>query len=297
MPSFPTVLRKRRVVDDFAAHVKKIVVFPYIAEKYGEIALMCYKEARKIVRKHMSESALGKSLKKMTDFTAGDVIRALTGKPSTKMSDRISVLGIPPKEITQSVSLAVSALLEKIDDQNRELQRVKEQLHELEQLVDVDCIAPIPNRRAFMRRLAWTISMHDRYGHPSSLLYFDLNGFKALNDTYGHAAGDMAIKHMSQILLSSMRESDFIARIGGDEFAMILYYANAEDALERGKKISEKIKSSSFLFNGKPISLSAAFGSYTLQKGDEAESALAAADMAMYVDKRRVKSRVTDIEA
>jgi diguanylate cyclase (GGDEF)-like protein len=245
----------------------------------------------------MAESAFSKSLKKMTDFTTGDVIRALTGKPSNRMSDRIAMLGIPPKEITQSVSLAVSALLEKIDDQNIEIKRIKEQLEELERLVDVDCVAPIPNRRAFIRRLSWAVSMTERYGHPSSVLYFDLNGFKAINDSFGHAAGDMALKHVSQVLISSMRESDFLARIGGDEFAMILYHANEADALDRGKKIAEKLQKSSFLFNGRPISLTTAFGAYTLQKGDDAESALSAADTKMYIDKRRTRSRATNIEA
>ena len=215
----------------------------------------------------------------------------------TRLAERIQMLGIPEAELTQSVSLAISALLEKLDDLNHDLTRTKESLAEIERLVDVDCVAPIPNRRAFMRRLAWTIAMHERYGHPSAILYFDLNNFKDINDTYGHAAGDLAIRHVSQLLASTMRESDFLARIGGDEFAVIMYYASDAAARERGRKFVDMLHASPFLYNGRKLAVTTAYGFYVLKNGDDPESALAAADMSMYVDKRRAKAQMTDIEA
>jgi len=205
--------------------------------------------------------------------------------------ERFAMLGIPEKEMTPAVNLAVSALLEKLDDMGRELSRTKDSLSELERLVDVDCVAPIPNRRAFMRRLSWAITMHERYGHPSTILYFDINDFKQINDQYGHSAGDIAIRHISQLLTATMRESDFLARIGGDEFAVIMYYADQEAAKRRGGKISEKLHSTPFIFNGKPMHVTASYGYYSIQNGDDAEAALASADMSMYVDKRRNKTK------
>ncbi|MDX1974325.1 MAG: GGDEF domain-containing protein [Rickettsiales bacterium] len=196
--------------------------------------------------------------------------------------------------MTPAVRLAVTALFEKLDDVNHELARTKESLAELERLVDVDCVAPIPNRRAFMRRLAWTISMHERYGHPCTILYFDINDFKGINDNYGHAAGDLAIRHISQLLASSMRDSDFLARIGGDEFAVIMYYAEEDVARKRGTKITEHLRQTPFIFAGKNISITAACGVYSVRSGDDAESTLAAADMSMYVDKRRTKSAAVE---
>lgn len=206
-----------------------------------------------------------------------------------RVNERMAMLGIPDAEMTESVKLAVSALLEKLDDTSRELSRTKENLSEMEQLVDVDCVAPIPNRRAFMRRLSWAITMHERYGHPSTILYFDINDFKEINDNHGHAAGDLAIRHISQLLTNSMRESDFLARIGGDEFAIIMYYASEEDAKKRGEIIAAKLHDTPFIFAGKKLDLSTACGAYSVRSGDDAESCLAAADMSMYVDKRRSK--------
>jgi len=235
------------------------------------------------------------------DYVLGPIMKSDTVEIVTKVGsaansntrrtavERMTMLGISEDEMTPSVSLAISALLEKLDDVNRELSRTKESLAEIERLVDVDCVAPIPNRRAFMRRLSWAITMHERYGHPSTILYFDINDFKNINDKYGHAAGDIAIRHVSQLLSTTMRESDFLARIG-DEFAVIMYYANEEAAKMRGSKIAEKLHDTPFNFNGKPLHVTAAYGFYSIHHGDDAESALAAADMSMYVDKRRRKS-------
>jgi diguanylate cyclase (GGDEF)-like protein len=211
-----------------------------------------------------------------------------------KLPDRIAMLGIPEEELSESVILAVSALFEKMDDMSIEMKQSKEQLKELESLVDVDTLAPIPNRRAFMRRLQWVISMLERYDHPSSIAYFDLNGFKQINDTYGHAAGDMAIRHVAEILSSTKRESDFLARLGGDEFAVILYFADAKAAEKRAREIAEKIATTPFRFNGHPLHVTASIGFHFIRKGETAEEALHAADQSMFSDKR---SRVRDASA
>lgn len=221
-----------------------------------------------------------------------NIERATTAHASARMQERMEMLGIPLEEMTPGVSFAVSALLEKVDDLSRELSRTKENLTEIEQLVDVDCVAPIPNRRAFMRRMAWAIAMMERYSHTSTVVYFDINDFKEINDTYGHAAGDLAIRHISQLLTKTIRGSDFIARIGGDEFALIMYHADIHSAKNRGKRFEEMLEKTPFMYNSKPLHISTAVGYYSIKKGDDPESALSAADMSMYVDKRRKKDSI-----
>lgn len=218
------------------------------------------------------------------------------GKKS-KLPDRIAMLGIPEAHLTEPVILALSALFEKMDDTALELNQTKEQLKELESLVDVDTLAPIPNRRAFMRRLAWVISMLDRYNHPSSIVYFDLNGFKQINDTYGHAAGDMAIRHVADILCHTKRESDFLARLGGDEFAVLLYFADEAIAKRRAREIAAKIASTPFLFNGQPLFITSSAGFHAIRKGESAEEALHAADQSMFTNKRDRASDMSEVEA
>ncbi len=214
-----------------------------------------------------------------------------------RLPDRIAMLGIPDDEMTESVTLALSAIFEKLDDSQVELRQAKEQLKEMESLVDVDLLAPIPNLRAFMRRLTWVVSMLNRYNHPSTIVYFDLNGFKQINDTFGHAAGDMAIRHVADLLTRSKRESDFLARLGGDEFAIIMYYANSEAAEKRGHAIAEKLRLSPFIFNGQPLHLSTAVGIHNIVRGETPEQALASADTSMFKNKRSQSRETTMMDA
>jgi diguanylate cyclase (GGDEF)-like protein len=200
--------------------------------------------------------------------------------------DRIAMLGIPEDELSESVTLAISALFEKMDDMQLELNNSRTQLEELQTLVDVDCLAPIPNRRAFMRRLQWVVSMQERYNDPSSIVYFDLSRFKFINDTYGHAAGDAAIRHVAEILNGFKRDSDFMARLGGDEFAIILYYADEDVARRRAEQIAEKIRSTPYVFNGQSIHVNTSFGFHAILKGETAEQALHEADQSMYRNKQ-----------
>ena len=78
------------------------------------------------------------------------------------------------------------------------------------------------NRRAFAREVSRFVSFAARYGTPATLLYLDLNNFKTVNDTYGHAAGDAVLRHFASLMTRQIRESDVLARLGGDEFGVIL---------------------------------------------------------------------------
>lgn len=210
-----------------------------------------------------------------------------SGMPAKELAER---LGIPDKEMTEAVSLAVSVLLERIEDLTREVATSKQEFEELERLVDVDCLAPVPNRRAFMRRLDWAVSMLKRYGHSCSLIYFDLNGFKRINDDYSHAAGDEVIRSVSEILSQSMRSSDFLARLGGDEFVVLLYHARYEAAQRRAALMARRIADFPFQWKDKKLSVSTSYGVYEVREGDTSESALACADESMFAHKKAVHS-------
>ncbi|HWB50064.1 MAG TPA: diguanylate cyclase [Stellaceae bacterium] len=168
----------------------------------------------------------------------------------------------------------------------RELEQARARITQLERLADEDSLAPIANRRAFVRELSRMIAFTRRYGPPSSVIYFDVNGMKQINDTYGHPAGDAALRHVAEILSKNVRESDIVGRLGGDEFGVILAQTSQEQANAKGAALAQAIGATPFRWGKDAITVSAAYGVYSFSGSDDAQVAIEAADKAMYAQKR-----------
>jgi diguanylate cyclase (GGDEF)-like protein len=166
-----------------------------------------------------------------------------------------------------------------------ELAAVRARLAEVELLADRDPLAPVLNRRAFVRELQRTIAYCQRYGAEASLAFFDLDGFKAVNDTYGHAAGDAALKVVAATLAAHVRESDVVGRLGGDEFGVILAQADREQAGIKAASLVEELEKAPVIFEGRAIRLGASFGVRAFEKGLDALQMMAEADAAMFIRK------------
>jgi diguanylate cyclase (GGDEF)-like protein len=198
-------------------------------------------------------------------------------------------MGIPADELTPKVRQAILALMAEVDRLRQEVERGLARISHLEKLADEDTLAPIANRRAFVRELARYIAFADRYGTPSSLIYFDVDGLKAINDRYGHGAGDAALVQIANTLIANVRKSDVVARMGGDEFAVLLSHADGPIAATKARDIIAKIEAAPLDWNGEKIPLSLAFGVHTFRGGEDINTLLAAADKAMYERKRDTK--------
>ena len=194
-------------------------------------------------------------------------------------------MGIPQSELTPKVQQAITTLMAEVDRMRQELDESRSRIEYLEQLADQDTLAPVANRRAFVRELSRTLSYAERYGTPSSVIYLDLNGLKQLNDTKGHAAGDAAILKVAKILASNVRESDVVGRLGGDEFGVMLSHADENSASAKAEQLAKTIADDPLEFEGETIVLEVAFGVHTIHGGGDAGAALEAADKAMYAHK------------
>lgn len=206
--------------------------------------------------------------------------------PAQAIHDALSIMGIPETELTPKVRTAIMSLLRDVDQMRQELEVSRAQILVLEKLADQDAMVPIANRRAFVRELSRLISYAQRYEVPSSLLYFDINELKAINDTLGHAAGDAAIRHVAHSLLTNVRRSDLVGRLGGDEFAVLLVHSDQETADTKATALVRKIESRPFVWQDQSIALRIAYGSHTFMGNEDAAVALDAADRAMYVRKQ-----------
>jgi len=156
----------------------------------------------------------------------------------------------------------------------------------LEQLADQDTLAPVLNRRAFIRELGRMAAFQERYGAAGAVLYFDVNGLKAINDGLGHAAGDAVLKRVCEVLLRDTRASDVVGRLGGDEFGVILAQSGLEPAAAKAARLAQAIAAEEISWDGQPLKVTVAYGAHILASGQQADDALEAADRAMYANKR-----------
>ncbi|MCC6001333.1 MAG: GGDEF domain-containing protein [Pararhodobacter sp.] len=147
-------------------------------------------------------------------------------------------------------------------------------------------------RRAFNDALKKTFAMHQRHGGTATLLMFDLDHFKAINDTYGHAVGDAVLRKVARVVRGELRVEDSFGRLGGEEFAIILAHADATAAGEVAERIRRAIEAAQ-LPDMPQVAFTASFG---LVPGDSALSSAAewleAADAALYRAKTSGRNRV-----
>lgn len=163
-----------------------------------------------------------------------------------------------------------------------ELESLRSEVSRLEALADRDVLTPLYNRRAFIRELNRAMAFCQRYDAPACLLYLDLDGFKAVNDTAGHSAGDAALVAVAELLTANIRESDAAARLGGDEFAVLLFQAGVDEGRAKAESLTALIAG---LELG-ATKLGGTFGVRAYEGHEDAEAWLAEADAAMFVRKR-----------
>jgi diguanylate cyclase (GGDEF)-like protein len=199
---------------------------------------------------------------------------------------RLKLAGIKDDSLPVEARRAIAKLRAERDVMRRELEDARARIAQLERLADEDSLAPIANRRAFVRELSRMIAFTRRYGPPSSVIYFDVNGMKQINDTHGHPAGDAALRHVAEILCRNVRESDIVGRLGGDKFGVILAQTSQEQANAKAGALARAIAATPFNWGKAAITVSTAYGVYSFSGSDDAQVAIEAADKAMYQQKR-----------
>jgi diguanylate cyclase (GGDEF)-like protein len=173
-------------------------------------------------------------------------------------------------------------LLEEIERLRAELAGMEQRLTELDSLAHRDPLVNLSNRRSFLAKLDHLIGSVERHGHHAAILFADLDGLKAINDKFGHPVGDKALVEVSGLLVACVRKGDWVARLSGDEFGILLDHTDELSAWRTALRIVETVDDHPFRVESIWLPLSVAVGATAIQPGDTAESVLTRADREMY---------------
>lgn len=191
-----------------------------------------------------------------------------------------------------------TVLLEKLSQVQSELDQARKSAVDAKKELEVqrkrattDSLTGLPNREAYNTRIYEEFVRWQRYGRPLSFAVCDIDYFKKINDTYGHATGDRVLKVLAKSLKKRMRAADFVGRIGGEEFALIMPETSADGALTFLNKVREGIAATPFRYKDSPIAITISVGVAQFRGEDSIDKVFKRADKALYVAKEQGRNR------
>lgn len=194
---------------------------------------------------------------------------------------------------TLIVFVIVWAILYILLNSERLQQELKATQTELETLAATDFLTGTTNNRRFYEAGEYEIQRARRFRHPLSLLMFDLDFFKRVNDTYGHAGGDKVLKKIAAVCRRTLRNIDILGRLGGEEFAVLLPYTDGDGARAIAEYLRAAIEEAEIEFAGQIINVTASFGVSEATGADDClQTVLERADALLYEAKRRGRNQV-----
>ncbi|MEM7663347.1 MAG: GGDEF domain-containing protein [Pseudomonadota bacterium] len=197
------------------------------------------------------------------------------------LSSVLEALGLRAQDLDEGVRAALERLASENQRLRGRLGELESDLEEAQELADRDVLCPVLNRRAFTREIEREIALADRRGTDLSLLFLDLDNFKQINDQLGHKAGDDVLKAFASALVTGVRRTDIVGRLGGDEFGVLLIEAAGADAERQFSRLSRHLNSA--LSDLQNVSVSIGLSDWW--KGETVDDLLAAADKAMFLKK------------
>ena len=201
----------------------------------------------------------------------------------TRLVDTIETPGLGSDETL--LDIADSALTAAIDAERRLAEQDK-RLEALEGLTQTDELTGLFNRRGFQAEFRRAVSAAGRYDERGMLIYVDLDGFKPINDAYGHAAGDEVLRRIAGTLRENVRDTDSVGRMGVDEFCVLLTRTSWKNGLARAEGLDRSLNNTYVCLWGRMIAVRASLSVHAYGSKDVGDDILDWADDAKYVTKR-----------
>ncbi len=217
---------------------------------------------------------------------------------------RLNSKNIPIEEISNILKEAISELInfrkdcssfsESLTKGTNEIEKLKKKIEELQEKAEIDSLTGLFNRRTFDEKIEELVKNKENY--PISLIYVDLDDFKKINDTYGHLIGDEVLKFVAKKLKNNAKNQDIVARIGGEEFVLLLPNTSLQNAARFADNLRKIISQKDLLIKGshkKIGKITASFGVSQYIEGESIKEFIARADKALYSSKLKGKNQVS----
>lgn len=185
----------------------------------------------------------------------------------------------------------VEQLTSRLQNAQKESDQLRQRIRKERDLAMIDPLTGIPNRFAYNERLAQEVARWKRYHNPLVLSVWDVDNFKRINDSYGHQAGDKVLTVIAKLLQDKVRETDFAARFGGEEFVLLLPETDMEKASVVAEHIRKSVEACEFHYRGNPVPITISCGLSQFREGDTPEQVFARADAALYKAKENGRNQ------
>ncbi len=277
--------------------VASAAVLSQVTERLGEMAIYLT-ETSDAARSGFDDTA------RIND-TVMSQVRGLSAEAhgATELSALQSLVSVRLESVTQQVLEFRAREEARLQEQATRSQRMRTRIADLELEAEelhfkldrekhgarLDPLTHLANRKSFDERIAKEIS-HPSENKPVAMLLWDIDDFKSINDRYGHRAGDRVLQNVATSFVSGLRTEDFIARIGGEEFVMLMTELTGEAALNMANGLRAAVEALRFHFRGIPVRVTVSCGLTELRRGDPAGAAFDRADAALYRAKREGKN-------
>jgi diguanylate cyclase len=181
---------------------------------------------------------------------------------------------------------------EEAESSQEKIKKLQDELTQLSETVRLDQLTGVLNRRGLDEAFTAEVSRHKRGGGSLSVALLDIDNFKNLNDTYGHNVGDVALKHLADVVKKTIRPTDIVTRLGGEEFVILLPDTNIEESVITMTRLQRTLTKEYFLGNNERLLITFSAGVALYRKDEEQADVLSRADQAMYLAKKMGKNRV-----
>jgi diguanylate cyclase len=228
---------------------------------------------------------------KSENATQLEPLKQIVSSRLTTITQQIQAHNLQEQQERDQAQREMQILSQRLREMESESSDLRSKLDLAQHRATRDPLTNLPNRLAFEDRLADEMARCRRHKSPMSLMVWDVDLFKKINDTYGHKCGDKALIVIAELLSKHCRETDFVARFGGEEFVMILPGADAKSALLIAEKLRKTLEHSSFNANGNKVFITLSCGISQFLEGDSNESIFNRADSGLYSAKQTGRNR------